>query len=202
MRQPTFGERIMGFIPVSVLLLAFSGFIIFGWAEGQLSGWYALGATLLALRTFGAIGAVRGHKHWRASWDAMQSDNAGQERPSGERKRFPCLRLFAAFYVVAMPMASHVHTRYVLNFHAVMAVMLFWFAAIVYLLFVAIRGAVRGWKQRHDAKTAKALERQREKEKDAPVTMLTERRYDSPSREEAERALPEYCRPPVTHEES
>ena len=62
-----------------------------------------------------------------------------------------------------------------------------WIAVCLWLMFLAVRGMVRRARARRMRVVEKAVAQ------DAPVTLLIEPASSSPSRNDAVRALPDYC---------
>jgi hypothetical protein len=179
MNRPSLSARLAGSPQGALLLFIGYAVIIAGWYEGRVSWWMGVAAIAAAVRTLGAVKRVRAYKAWLAEWQAM-SGNDAPPRTGKNPLRGWMLVVIAMLIAVAAPLAGSRMSD---------AVTVIWSLACLYLVFALVRGILRRVRGRREVQA----EVGQAKDEAAPVAMLLDLPSSSPSREEAERNLPEYC---------
>jgi hypothetical protein len=162
-------------------LLLFIGYavIVYGWYQGDVPWWLAVGAVAAGFRTLAAVGRMRRYKAWLADWQGM---GAGDEPPRPKKRRGWVLVAGAALLVVAIPLVQP-------ETGPNDALTVLWCVACLYLVFALVRGILRRIRGRRKVKAEVAQTR----DEAAPVAWLVPRAASSPSRADAMRSVPDYC---------
>jgi hypothetical protein len=192
MTQPHIIIRFIGSPLVTLVLLSGSGFFIYGWWTGHTVWWVALFAVGIIYRTLQAFNRMRNYNAWVAERRALRAEVDGVPLP----KNKPTTRarvLIAVVLVVAISVyLGQPHPDAANNQPLTTTLGFILAAASLYLAWKFIAffgrkayGLVTGRKGRQ-AITG-------ETQTDAPVTWLVGRASSSPSRAQAQKALPEYC---------
>jgi hypothetical protein len=185
MSRPSLSVRLAGSPRGALLLFIGYAMIFYGWYEGNVVWWVALGAVGAAGRTMRAVRQVRRYKAWLAEWRAMSGEDE-LRRPTKRRRRGWVFVIGSALLAMGIPfcLPSTAEPR---DLGAVLTTL--WCAAWLYLAFALVRGVLRRVVARRKAKAEVA----QAKDEAAPVAWLMGRASSSPSRADAERDLPEYC---------
>jgi len=201
MNRPGALTRLMGYPPMSIVLLLVSGFLLFDWwFVGHAQWLLALIAAGVTLRTLGSIGSMLRYKAWLRQWQAMGEFD--DDAPPQVKRRGWKLPALAVLMLLTVPLANvpQVHRIVAGYFEGLQyrdQALAVWqsvclFAGLylfLYVVFVLVRGTWRGM-----SRTARGIKtRRQEKAEAAPVALLLGRASSSPSRAAAEKNLQDYC---------
>jgi hypothetical protein len=182
MNRPGSLRRLAGSPVGALVLFMLYAAIEWGWHQGDVAWWVALGTLGAAARTLGAIRDVRRYKAWAAQWRAAGGNDAPR-RPKKKRRGW-LLAAGAALLVVGIPAYVGRSTPD----DEVRALAVVWGVACLYLaccLLWKLFGLSRRVAGRSSARRAAEAEA-------APVAWLLHCASSSPSRAEAVAELPEY----------
>jgi hypothetical protein len=166
-----------------MLLFLVYAAIGWGWYEGHVSWWIALGTFGAALRTLRAIREVRRFNAWLADWRSM---GGAEIRPQPKKRlgRGWALVIVALLLVILIPLSTAPDGS-----GPTPQLTALWCAAILCLVCALVWGIARRIRRRRKSRTEVAEGRAQ----DAFVAWLLGPASSSPSRAEAEQDLPEYC---------
>jgi len=187
MNRPSLSVRFAGSPRGALLLFLLYAVIGWGWYEGQVSWWIALGAVGAAMRTLRAVRELRRYKAWLADWRSMSGagvEPQPQPQPKKRRGRVWALISVATVLVILIPLSTAPDGS-----GAAPQLTALWCAAILCLVCALVWGIARRIRRRGKTRTEVAEDRA----KDAFVACLLGPASSSPSRAEAEQDLPEYC---------
>jgi hypothetical protein len=161
--------------------------IVVGWYQGTVVWWLALATVGASIRTLSAVGQLRRYKAWLAEWSAM----GGKEDAAPPPRNKPAGRRTVTCIAVLLLLVIPSWTRHIQGNEGFRsALILFWFASLIYLVGLVLRCMVRWIKKR----TVVQLPTGGAAESAIPtVEWMLGPASSSPSRAEAERQLPEYC---------
>jgi hypothetical protein len=182
MNRPSLSVRFAGSPRGALLLFLLYAAIGWGWYEGQVSWWIALGAVGAAVRTLRAVPELRRYEAWQAEWQSMEGGGA---RPQAKKRRGRAWALIitAILLAILIPLSSSEERSLSPELTAL------WCAAIFCLVCAFIWGITRRIRNRRSRRTDVPKGRGG----DASVEWLLGRASSSPSRADAEQNLPEYC---------
>jgi hypothetical protein len=186
MNRPALLARLAGSPRGALVLFVCYAALVFGWYQGNIPWWLALGAVGAAFRTLSAVGRVRRYKAWRADWQAMGGEDEPPPAAARQKKRRRgwVLVTVAALLALGMPLLpEQLYAPW--ESGLVMA----WCAACLYLVFALLWSILRRIIGRRKARAEIA----QAGDEAAPVAWLLGRPSSSPSRAAAERNLPRYC---------
>jgi hypothetical protein len=191
MTPPSSLARLSALPPVTLALFLGYGAVMFGWYEGHIAWWLALGAAGAAMRTLSAVGQVRRYKAWAAQWQAMGAPLHAprpQKKKTGGWMRITVAALLLGAIPAYLPQIKS--NAAIPNSEAVAtALMVLWLVTGLYLLWKSVAGVCRVINR----SSARSKARRQAEAEAAPVAWLLPCASSSPSREEAQRNLPDYA---------
>jgi hypothetical protein len=187
MNRPNVFVRVAGSpLPALALFVGYAAIVV-GWYQNNVPWWLALGAVGAALRTLSALGQVRRYKAWAAEWNAM---GAPLRTPPPSPKRASRGWVFITGAVLLLltipPFMLQIRSN---NEQLATALLWLWGAVCLYLVWKCFGQVLRAFMR---SRTRSKVRRQA-KEEASPVEWLVGQASSSPSREEAQRKLPEYA---------
>jgi hypothetical protein len=181
MNRPGPLARVAGTPWGACALLLASAALMGGVYIGELPWGLVFVALCMVSCTINSIAQVRAHKEWAGRWQAMATGEAVVRAP---RKKNPAQDIAVGIIAVAtLPWLASQFS----DSGERLIIGLTWMAICLRLMFLAVRGMVRRARARRMRAAEKAVAQ------DAPVTLLIEPASSSPSRNDAVRALPDYC---------
>jgi hypothetical protein len=194
MNRPGVGVRFAGSPVGALMLFTLYGAVGYcwwwGWQGQHVRWWVALCAAAAAVRTLKAIVRVRRYKAWLAEFQAIAAEDPSRRQKRSGR-RWPSLVGAVALFVAIPVCLPQIQSNGALPYREqlVTALTLLWCLAGLILAWKFLRLCWRVVRR----SAAKSAERRRVEAENAPVAWLVGVPSSSPSRAEAERALPEYC---------
>jgi cytochrome bd-type quinol oxidase subunit 2 len=184
MTRPPLLVRFAGSPVGAIVLFIVYGVLVLGWYQNEVPWWLALATVGAAYRTLSAVGTVRGYKAWQAQWSAMGTPQEQTQKVEKRRGGWVLITL-ALLLLVGIPMSVGQRQD-----NGVVWLRWVWLAVALYLLFRLVRGILRRLRKGSKGDSQKKLASPTRKE--LPVEWMVSRASSSPSREAAQRNLPEY----------
>jgi hypothetical protein len=181
MNQPGPLARVAGKPWGACALLVASAGLMGGVYIGELPWGLVFVALCMVSCTINSVAQVRAYKEWAGRWQAMAT---GEPVVRAPKRRNPAPDIAVGIIAVAaLPWLASQFS----DSGERLIIGLTWMAICLWLMFLAVRGMVRRARARRVRAAEKAVAQ------DAPVTWLIEPASSSPSRNDAVRALPDYC---------
>ena len=195
MNRPGVGVRFAGSPPGALMLFALYAAVGYcwwwGWQGQHVRWWVALCSAAAAVRTLKAVGKVRRYNAWVAEWQAIGGDDGPPRRQKIRGRGWVFVTGAAVLFVVIPVCVPQIQSNQTIPGREALATALTWLWGLACLI-LAWKSLRLCWRLvRRSA--ARRTERRQVEAENAPVAWLVGVPSSSPSRAEAERALPEYC---------
>jgi hypothetical protein len=190
MKRPTGLTWAAGSPTGALLICALIFYAAHEWSEGLLSGWWMLVAAAIGFQTVGAARKVNSYKQWRRQWDAIgQDDQHTGTREKHSRGSRP-VRMQLAFLVCAALILLAENLE-IVDFGEVVH-----WTAILYVVSFCVYHVMAKLLRKSGLRTPLfrgAVGSENTADRPKHVTWMLHRPALAPSRQFAERNLPEYC---------
>ena len=186
MRKPSTFVRHAGSPVAATALILGGAWLIIAWAQGHAPSWAALLGLIALGKAISSARRMKLYNAWLKEWNAVGT--FGKEQPKPKARPLRTLTFTAAWLFVAITGYAH---QIAGRPHLLHLVAWIWLGCGLFLLARLVAGVRRLISKRRDRIG---------KSDAAPVSWMLGATMDSPSRESAERRLPEYAARVLTAE--